>query len=105
MFESPSVEGERILGPAVDVPTCGMAEAADVGVAERLEHAVGQLAGGHALAAVDAGLDPVELGEYVVGQVEPAVGQDVAFDTPKDSERRERRVHGGDFGGLTADVV
>ena len=100
-----SVEVERVLGPAVDVAPGGMAEAADVRVAERLEHAVGHLAGGHALAAVDAGLDPVELGEHVVGEVEPAVGQDVAFDAAQDAERRERRVGGGDLLGLTADVV
>ena len=82
-----------------------MAEAADVRVAERLLDARGHLAPRHPLAAVDARLHPVELGEHVVGQVEPAVGQDVALDPAQDAERRERLVRRRDLLGLAADVV
>ena len=59
----------------------------------------------HPLPAVDARLDPVELGQDVVGEVEPAVGQDVALDPAQDAERRERLVGGGDLLALAADVV
>jgi hypothetical protein len=54
---------------------------------------------------VHAGLHPVELGEDVVGQVEPAVGQDVALDPAQDAERRQALVRGRDLLGLAADVV
>ena len=59
----------------------------------------------HPLPAVHAGLDPVELGEDVVGEVEPAVGQDVALDPAQDAERRQALVGGGDLLALAADVV
>ena len=55
--------------------------------------------------AVDARLHPVELGEHVVGEVEPPVGEDVALDPAQDAERREHLVRGGDLLALAADVV
>ena len=55
--------------------------------------------------AVDAGLDPVELRQRIVGEVEPAVGQDVALDAAQDAERLQRLVGGGDLLALAADVV
>ena len=75
------------------------------GCCERLDHAPGHLLARHPLPAVHAGLDPVELGEHVVGEVEPAVGQDVALDPAQDAERREALVGGGDLLALAADVV
>jgi hypothetical protein len=54
---------------------------------------------------VHAGLHPVELGEHVVGQVEPPVGQDVALDPAQHAERRERLVGRRDLLALAADVV
>ena len=74
-------------------------------VAQRLLHARGHLRARHPLAAVDARLHPVELGEHVVGEVEPAVGQDVALDPAQDAERRQRLVGRGDLLALAADVV
>ena len=74
-------------------------------VAQRLLDPLGHLAPRHPLAAVDARLHPVELGEDVVGQIEPAVGQDVALDAAQDAERRERLVGGRDLLALAADVV
>ena len=65
----------------------------------------GHLAPRHPLAAVDARLHPVELGEDVVGQVEPPVGEDVALDPAQDAERREPLVGRRDLLGLPADVV
>ena len=82
-----------------------VAEAADVRVAQRLLDALGHLPPRHPLAAVDAGLHPVELGEDVVGEVEPAVGEDVALDPAQDAERRQHLVGGRDLLGLAADVV
>ena len=100
-----AVEVQRVLGPAVDVAARGVAEAAHVRVAQRRLDPRGHLAPRHPLAAVHAGLDPVELGEDVIGQVEPAVGQDVAFDPAQDPERREALVGRGDLLGLAANVV
>ena len=57
------------------------------------------------LAAVDARLHPVELGEDRVGQVEPAVREDVALGAAQDAERRERLVRVGDLERLAAQVV
>ena len=49
---------------------------------------------------MDARLHPVELGQHVVGEVEPAVGEDVALDPAQDAERGELLVGGGDLLGL-----
>ena len=59
----------------------------------------------HPLPAVHARLHPVELGEDVVGKVEPAVGKDVALDPAQDAERREQLVGRGDLLALAAHVV
>ena len=100
-----ALEVERVLRPAVDEPARRVAEAAHVRVAQRLLDALGHLAPRHPLPAVHARLDPVELGEDVVGEVEPAVGQDVALDPAQDAERREQLVRGRDLLALAADVV
>ena len=100
-----ALEVEGVLRPAADEPAGRVAEAAHVRVAQRLLDALGHLAPRHALAAVDARLHPVELGEDVVGQVEPAVGEDVALDPAQDAERRQHLVRGRDLLGLAADVV
>ncbi len=60
---------------------------------------------GHPLARVDAGGDPVELVQDVVGQIQRAVGKDVALDAAQDPERRERLVGRGDLLALAAHVV
>ena len=54
---------------------------------------------------MDARLHPVELREDVVGEVEPAVGQDVALDPAQDAKRRQHLVRGRDLIGLAAHVV
>ena len=54
---------------------------------------------------MNARLHPVELGENVVGEVEPAVRQDVALDPSQHAERRQLLVGGGDLLGLAADVL
>ena len=54
---------------------------------------------------MQADLHPVELGEDVVGQVERAVGEDVALASAQDAERSECLVGGRDLLGLTAQVV
>jgi hypothetical protein len=54
---------------------------------------------------MDAGLHPLELGQRVVGEVEPPVGEDVALDPAQDAERRQRLVGRRDLLGLPADVV
>ena len=100
-----ALEVERVLRPAADDPARRMAEAAHVRVAQRLLDALGHLPPRHPLPAVHAGLHPVELGEHVVGEVEPAVGQDVALDPAQDAERRQQLVGGRDLLALAADVV
>jgi hypothetical protein len=54
---------------------------------------------------VDARLHPVELGQDIVGKIEPTVGEDVAFDPAQDPERRQQVVGRRDLLGLPADVV
>ena len=99
------IEVEGVLRAAADQPARCVAEAAHVGIAQRRLHAPGHLLSRHALAAVHARLHPVELGQYVVGEVEPAVGEDVALDAAEDAERRQELVRGGDLLTLAADVV
>jgi hypothetical protein len=82
-----------------------MAQAAHVRVAQRLLDALGHLPSRHPLPAMDAGLHPLELGQRVVGEVEPTVGEDVALDPAQDAERRQRVVGRRDLLGLPADVV
>ncbi len=100
-----ALEVERVLRSAADDPAQRMAQAAHGGMAQRLLDAPRQLGARHPLAAVHAGLDPVEPGEDVVLEIEPAVGQDVAFDAAQDAERRETLVRGGDLVALAAHVV
>ena len=100
-----ALEVERVLRPAVDEPARRMAEAAHVRVAQRLLDALRHLPPRHPLPAVHARLHPVELGEHVVGEVEPPVGEDVALDPAQDAERRQHLVRGRDLLGLAADVV
>ena len=100
-----AVEVEGVLGTAADDAPLRVAEAAHRGMFQRRDHAAGQLLPRHPLPAVDAGLDPVELGQHIVGEVEPAVGQDVALDAAQDAERGEALVRGGDLLALAADVV
>src|SRR2546423_1235819 len=71
------VDGVR--RPAADVAPGRMAERRDVRVLECADRPLRQLLARLALAAVHARLHPVELGEHVVGQVELAVGTDVAL--------------------------
>jgi hypothetical protein len=82
-----------------------VAETADGGVAQGLLHPFGHLRAGHSLPAVHADLDPVELSEDVVGEVEPPVGEDVALDPAQHPERSQLRVGRRDLLTLAADVV
>src|SRR6476660_566549 len=54
---------------------------------------------------MDARLNPVELGQDVVWEIELAVRPDVALDPGEDSEGRQPLVCLGDFFGLPADIV
>ena len=91
------LEVDRVLGTAVDIAAGRVAEATHVRVEQRLLDTPRHLGRGHPLATVDAGLNPVELSEDVVGEVEPPVAQDVAFDTREHPERSEQLVGGGDL--------
>jgi len=59
----------------------------------------------HALAPVHARLDPLELREDVVGEVEAPVGEDVALDSAQDPKRCQQLVRPRDLLGLAAHVV
>jgi hypothetical protein len=100
-----ALQVEGVLRPPVDVPALRMTEATHVGVVQRLLDALRQLRSRHPLTAVHACLYPLELGENVVGKIEPPVGEDVALDPAQDTERRQQLVRGGDLLGLAADVV
>ena len=100
-----ALEVEGVLRAAGDEPARGMAQTADGRVAQRLLDALGQLASRHPLPAVHARLDPVELGQDVVGKIEPTVGQDVALDPAQDAERGEELVGRRDLLRLAAHVV
>ena len=99
------LEVDRVRRAVVDQPPGRVAEAADVGRVERGQHALRQLLARAALAAVDARLHPVELGQQVVGEVERAVAADVALGPAQEAERRELLVGGRDLLGLAAHAV
>src|SRR5262249_25098391 len=96
---------EGILGAAVDEATGWVAEAAHGGGVQGLLDAFGHPRTGPPLPAVHTGLDPVELSENVVRQVEPPVGEDVAPDPSQHPERSQLRVRRRDLLALPADVV
>ena len=87
--------GRRLISRPV-----GWLRAADVGRVERREHALRQLLARSALAAVDARLHPVELGEHVVGEVERAVPADVALGAAQERGTARAFVGLGDLLGL-----
>jgi hypothetical protein len=82
-----------------------MTEAAYVRVVQRLFDALGQLPPRGSLPCVDAGLYPVELGQDVIGKIEPPVGEDVALDPAQHAERCQQFVRGADLLCLPAHVV
>ena len=100
-----AIDVELVLGPAVDVPALRVRETGDVRVAQRLLDPLRLVALRQALAAVDARLHPIQLGEDGFGQVEPAVREDVALGATEDAEGRERIVDVGDLERLAAEVV
>ena len=59
----------------------GWAMAETCGILQRVDDALGDLLARLVLAVVDAGHDPVGLGQHVVVQVEPALFQDVDLDS------------------------
>ena len=89
------VDGVRLA--AVDQPAGGMGDDRDVRVLERAENAVGDLLARLLLAVVDAGDDPVGLGQHVVGQVHAAFFEDVALDAFEDREVVELAIERVDF--------
>src|SRR5919106_654164 len=100
-----ALQVERVLRPPVDVPALRMAEAAHGRVPQRLLDTLCHLPPRHSLATVDACLYPLELGEDLVGKVEPSVREDVALDPAQDAKRRQPLVRGRDLLSLAADVV
>ena len=91
------LEVERVRRPVVDQAPRRVAEAARGRMPHRLDDPRGQLPPPRALPGVQRDLDPVELGEDVVGEVERPVREDVALDPAQDAERRERVVRGRDL--------
>ena len=99
------LEVEGVRRPVVDDPALRMAEARDRRVAHRLRHLAGERLTRLALAGVEAELHPVELGEDVGGEVEPALAQDVHLGPAQDAKRRQLLVGRGDLLALAAQVV
>ncbi len=100
-----SVEIESVLGSAVQDPPLRVAQRSRSRMSQRFAHGLGQLACGAPLAGVQADLNPLQLGEHVVGKVERPVGEDVALDSAQDAEGCEALVDRRDLLGLTAHVV
>jgi hypothetical protein len=73
--------------------------------AASLGDARGQLPAWRTLTTVERELDPVELGQHVVGHVEAAVVADVALDSAQERERRQPLVGRGDLLSLPAQGV
>ena len=71
----------------------------------RFERPLRDLLARRPLARVDARLNPVELGEDVVWEVERTVREDVALGAAQDPKRRYLLVRGRDLLGLAAQVV
>jgi hypothetical protein len=84
-----AVKVEGVLRATVDVAAFGVAQAAHVGVSERLLHALCHFRSRHPLASVDARLHPLEIREDVIGKIESPVGEDVALDAPQDPKWRQ----------------
>src|SRR4051794_18765804 len=89
----------------VDDPALRMAEAADEGTSKRFLDTLGQLRRRHSLSSVHARLDPLELRQDIVGQIKPAVRQDVAFGAAQNAKRRQPIVCGFDLLSLTPEIV
>ena len=75
----------------------------DVRVFERAENAVGDLLARLLLAVVDAGDDPIGLGQHIVRQIHAAFFEDVALDAFEDREVVELAVEPIDFLPLLAE--
>ena len=100
-----AVEVERVLRPVVEDPPLRVREARCCRMPHRLEHALGDRLPARTLPRVQADLQPVELGEHVVGQVERAIREDVALAPAQDSKRRQLLVRGRDLLRLPPDPV
>ena len=88
--------GSRLQQP----PSGRMAEHVDPRALERAQHPVGHLRLVLREVRVDRGDDDVELGEAVVGEIEPAVGEDVALDAGQQRQALEAAVQRADAGGV-----
>src|SRR5215211_118385 len=100
-----ALQVQRILRTAVDIAALRVAEATHVRITERLLNPLSHLPPRHPLSTMDARLYPLELGEDVVREVEPSVGEDVAFGSTQDTERRKQFIRGRDLLSLAANVV
>ena len=90
-----------LSGLALEQPPAGrMAEHVDPRTLERAQDAVGHLRLILREVRVHRGDDDVELGEAVVGEVEPAVGEDVAFDAGEQRQALEASVQRAHAGGV-----
>ena len=96
---------ERVLRPVVEDPALRVREACAAGWRIASTTRSVSAVAAPALAGVQADLHPFELGEHVVGEVERAVGEDVALAAAEEPERREQLVRGCDLLALPADVV
>jgi len=83
------VQIERVRWTVVDDAPLGVAQAADGRMPHRLRHLPRELPAWLPLAGVQAELDPVELREHVVRQVEPSVPSDVDLDPAQHAERSQ----------------
>jgi hypothetical protein len=99
------VQVEGVLGAVVEDPPLRMAETARIRIPHGLGDDARQLRLGPPLACVQADLNPVQLCEDVVGEIEAAVREDVALDPAQHVERSETLVRGRNLLRLPAYVV
>ncbi len=78
----------------------GVAQDGSAGVLCSRDEPAGGLFFVHAQVGVNGGDDKVEAGEQVVGIVEAAVVEDIAFDAFENAERRQFGIQGVDFSPL-----
>ena len=86
--------------PLQQHPAGGMGDRRDVRILQGLDHPAGDLLARLLLAVVDAGHDPIGLGQHVVGQVEPAAFENVDLDALEHRDAVEPLVELVDFGPL-----
>ena len=99
------LEIEVVRRAVPDQPPGRVAQASDGRMAHGLGHTCREFRARCALPAMERELDPLELGEHVVRQVEAPVTANVALHAAQNPERRQLLVRGGDLLALATERI